>query len=130
MTEPTYPRLSPFGTGFACRCPRCGRGRLFSGFLTLEPRCDVCGLDYAAADSGDGPAFFAMWTIAIVIVGLAALVEFTVAPPLLLHMVLWTPAILGGAALLLRPYKATLIALQFKHRIYFDDDARQDGEVG
>jgi len=44
--------------GIACRCPRCGRGKLYAGFLTLRPRCESCGLDYAFIDIGDGPAIF------------------------------------------------------------------------
>ena len=39
--------VSPYVAGLAGRCPRCGKGRLFQGFLNLRPRCDVCGLDYA-----------------------------------------------------------------------------------
>ena len=46
---------NPFAAGFRCRCPRCGQGRLFAGFLTLAPACDRCGLDYSFVDSGDGP---------------------------------------------------------------------------
>ena len=44
--------------GLACRCPRCGKGRLYAGFLTLRPSCESCGLDYAFIDAGDGPAIF------------------------------------------------------------------------
>ena len=40
--------------GLACKCPRCGEGRLYAGFLTLRPSCNVCGLDYAFIDAGDG----------------------------------------------------------------------------
>ena len=40
--------------GLACRCPRCGMGKLYSGFLDLRPSCEVCGLDYAFIDAGDG----------------------------------------------------------------------------
>jgi uncharacterized protein (DUF983 family) len=39
-------------------CPSCHRGKLYSGYLTLAPKCDACGLDYGFADSGDGPAVF------------------------------------------------------------------------
>ncbi len=39
------------------KCPRCGQGRLFNGFLTFAKECDVCGLDYSFADTADGPAF-------------------------------------------------------------------------
>jgi uncharacterized protein (DUF983 family) len=52
------PSVSPFKAGLTCSCPRCGGGKLFAGYLTLAPRCETCGLDYAFADSGDGPAVF------------------------------------------------------------------------
>jgi uncharacterized protein (DUF983 family) len=55
--------------GLTCACPRCGRGKLFQGFLTLRPRCDVCGLDYGFADAGDGPAVFIMFFAGFVVVG-------------------------------------------------------------
>src|SRR3712207_9462881 len=51
---------SPYATGLAGCCPRCGKGKLFRGFLALAPRCEVCGLDFGFADSADGPAFFIM----------------------------------------------------------------------
>src|SRR5207302_3749769 len=44
--------------GIACRCPRCGKGKLYAGFLNLRPSCESCGLDYAFIDTGDGPAVF------------------------------------------------------------------------
>jgi uncharacterized protein (DUF983 family) len=47
--------------GLRCACPRCGKGKLFRGFLTLAPCCEACGLDYGFADAGDGPAVFIMF---------------------------------------------------------------------
>ena len=44
--------------GIACKCPRCGSGKLYAGFLNLRPNCEACGLDYAFIDTGDGPASF------------------------------------------------------------------------
>ena len=108
---------SPFRAGLACRCPRCGRGPLFTGYIKLRPACPDCGLDYGPADSGDGPAVFVILFLGLIVVGLAAIVEIKFAPPLWLHMVLWTPLILGGAILMLRPLKAGLIALQYKHNL-------------
>ncbi len=110
--------ISPFRTGLACRCPACGEGRLFRGFLELVERCPVCGLDLSAADSGDGPAVFIILILGIVIVGLALVVEVEFEPPLWLHALIWPPLILGGALLLLRPFKATMIALQYKHKTH------------
>ena len=127
MDAPDYPPLSPFATGPAGLCPRCGKGRLFAGYLALEPACPVCGLDFSPADSGDGPAVFVMWAVAAVVVLCAALVEIFLAPPLWLHMALWIPLSVGLAAVLLRPAKGLLIALQFRHRIAFDGPPPGDG---
>jgi uncharacterized protein (DUF983 family) len=102
---------------FACRCPRCGEGRLFTGLLTVCPSCPACGLDLSAQDAGDGPAVFVILFLGLIVVGLAAILEIKFAPPLWLHLVLWTPLILGGAIVMLRPLKAGLIALQYKHNL-------------
>src|SRR5262249_44455317 len=106
----------PIKTGLACRCPRCGKGRLFSGLLTLRPACEVCGLDYKFADSGDGPALFVILLAGFVVVGCALIVEFTYAPPLWVHAVLWGPLIAATTLLPLRPVKGLMIALQYHHR--------------
>jgi uncharacterized protein (DUF983 family) len=101
----------------ACRCPRCGEGPLFTGLLTVRSACPVCGLDLSQQDAGDGPAVFAIFFLGLIAVGLAFWVEFRFAPPLWIHMMLWTPLIVGGAIAILRPLKAALIALQYRHRL-------------
>jgi uncharacterized protein (DUF983 family) len=111
-----YPPLPPTATGLRGRCPRCGEGRLFSGFLGLQPRCQVCGLDYSFADSGDGPAVFIIMIVGFIVVGLALFVEFTIGPPFWVHALLWVPLVLALSIGLLRPLKGFLIALQYKHR--------------
>ncbi|HNB46228.1 MAG TPA: DUF983 domain-containing protein [Burkholderiaceae bacterium] len=107
---------SPVATGLQCRCPRCGRGRLFAGYLTLVEKCESCGLDLRAMDSGDGPAFFVMFLVLIVTVPLVFLVWAVFEPPIWVHMVLWPVVILGLSLWLLRPAKGIMVALQFKHR--------------
>jgi uncharacterized protein (DUF983 family) len=102
---------------FACRCPRCGKGRLFAGLLAVRAVCPVCGLDLSSEDAGDGPAVFVIFFLGLVVVGLAAIVEIRFSPPLWVHLLLWTPLILGGAVALLRPLKAGLIALQYRHHL-------------
>jgi uncharacterized protein (DUF983 family) len=116
MSEQNTEIISPFRTGFTCRCPGCGKGKLYSGLLNVADSCDTCGLDLRAEDSGDGPAVFVILILGFIVVGLAAWVEFTFSPPLWVHPVLWFPVILGGSVFLLRIFKATLIALQFQHK--------------
>lgn len=107
---------SPFVAGLTCRCPRCGKGTLFQGFVTLKPCCDVCHLDYAFADSGDGPAVFIMFLAGFIVVGCALVVEFVYQPPFWVHAMLWGPLVLAVTLLPLRPMKALLIALQYHHK--------------
>ena len=91
-------------------------GRLFQGFLTLRPRCEVCGLDYNFADSGDGPAIFVILLSGMVVVFAALITEVTFQPPVWVHAVLWLPLIVILTVLPLRPMKSLLIALQFHHK--------------
>ena len=106
---------NPLVTGLLCRCPRCGRGRLFSGFLGLAPACTECGLDYASVDAGEGPAVFIILIVGVIIVGLAAVVEATIHPAPYVHLMLWIPATIVLSLALLRPFKALLVALQYRH---------------
>jgi uncharacterized protein (DUF983 family) len=102
--------------GLACKCPRCGKGKLYTGFLTLRPNCEVCGLDYAFIDAGDGPAIFIIMIAGAIVVGCALIVEIKYQPPYWLHAVLWLPLILVTTLLPLRAMKSLLIALQFHHK--------------
>jgi uncharacterized protein (DUF983 family) len=106
---------SPLKAGLACRCPRCGKGKLFQGFLTLRPSCETCGLDFSFADAGDGPAIFVILFAGFVVVGLALVVEFLYQPPFWLHALLWGPMILLVTLGPLRPFKGVLVALQHHH---------------
>jgi uncharacterized protein (DUF983 family) len=116
LNEYTGPAPSPFAAGLLCRCPRCGVGPLFAGFLTVAPTCSHCDLDLAMADSGDGPAVFVIFIVGFVVVGFALILERLAEPPAWVHLVLEMPMILVGSFLLLRPFKATLIALQWANK--------------
>lgn len=118
MTAPpdAYPPLNPWITGLRCRCPRCGEGRLFARFLRLAKACDRCGLDYGFADPADGPAFFVMTGVGIVVIGVFTWVEVTYAPPVWVHLVTVFPALIAGCLGCLRPVKAWLVASQYVHK--------------
>jgi uncharacterized protein (DUF983 family) len=124
MTEPTERLPSPFVTGFACRCPRCGEGPLFSGFLKPVSRCESCGEDLSFAAATEGPAVFIILIVGFVIVGAAATVEGLFHPPPFVHLLLWLPSTVILSLLLLRPLKATMVALQYHNRA---GEGRLDG---
>lgn len=117
MAQNTISTLAgSIGAGLSCACPRCGRGKLFRGFLSLRARCDVCGLDYSFADSGDGPAVFIMFLAGAIVVGAALVTEALYHPPYWVHAALWLPLIFILTLGPLRPMKGLMIALQYHHK--------------
>jgi uncharacterized protein (DUF983 family) len=114
VTEPAPPPW--WQAALRCRCPRCGKGKLFQGLLTVRDACPVCALDLRAHDSGDGPAVLVIFLLGAIVVGLAFWVEFRFEPPFWVHALLWPAIILPGSVALMRPMKAGLVALQYRHR--------------
>ena len=106
----------PIAHGLRCRCPRCGKGNLFEGFLKLRAACERCGLDNGFADAGDGPAVFVILFGGAIVVFAALITEVVYQPPYWLHAVLWLPLILIVTLTPLRPIKGLMIALQYHHR--------------
>ena len=110
------PGISVLEAALRCCCPRCGKGKLFRGLMTLQPNCAVCGLDYGNSDTGDAGAVILIMVLGAIVVGMAFWVDFRFSPPLWVHALLWPAVIIPLAIALMRPMKAALVALQFRHR--------------
>ena len=106
----------PIARGLRGRCPKCGEGHLFQGFLNLRPACEKCGLDFSFADAGDGPAVFVILIGGAIVVFAALMTEVVYQPPYWLHAALWLPLILLVTLMPLRLIKGLLIALQYHHK--------------
>ncbi|MGU3399460.1 DUF983 domain-containing protein [Brucellaceae bacterium D45D] len=111
-----YPAVDPIKSGLTGHCPRCGEGKLFNGFLSVAPRCSACGLDYAFADSGDGPAAFVILIIGFIVVGSALWLEVNVGPPLWVHFIIWVPLAIILSLVAMRAMKGILINLQYRNK--------------
>ena len=122
MNENYYPQLSPFSTGMRGKCPRCGRGSLFDGYLTVGKTCNNCKLDFSFADAGDGATWFVMLFACVFGVGSILGIEVAYAPPVWVHVLIAIPVLIILPTLMLRPVKGLLIAQQW------NTDARQ-GEI-
>jgi len=99
------PHPSPVLAAMAARCPRCGKGKLFTGFLTVVPRCANCGVDLSDLDAGDGPAAFIIAIVGFIVVGLALVVEVKYQPPYWVHAALWFPLATILPLAMMRPFK-------------------------
>lgn len=105
-------------TGWTCKCPKCKTGDLYKAGLTMDLRdtCKSCGLDLTKNDSADGPAVFLIFILGFLLVPIALILDSMFHWPLWLHACIWTAVALIMTVGALRPLKAYIIALQFKHR--------------
>lgn len=112
-----------FSTALFCRCPACGEGALFQGFLNVNNQCSRCHVDFLGQDSGDGPVPFIIFLVGAIIVGLALYIEVRFSPPVWLHLTIWLPLTIALVLGLMRPAKALMIAVQYRQRPQdFQDD--------
>ena len=107
---------SAIGAGLVGRCPRCGQGKMFSGFLDVAPKCGACGLSYSFADAGDGPAVFVTLIGGFLVMGAALWTQLKYEPPVWVHLLVFLPLTLVVCVGLLRPLKGILVALQYRHK--------------
>ena len=113
-TQPA--RIHAIRAGLLCRCPNCGKGRLFSGFLKVVDACAVCGFDFTRLNTGDGAAIFVMQIAGGIVVFTALFVEIAWSPPMWVHLVIFLPLVLVLSLGLMRPGKGAMIALQMRNK--------------
>lgn len=108
-----WPRLPAMQTGPLGKCPRCGQGHIFRGFLTVRDHCEICGLNYGFADPADGPAVFVQLFACVPGVIFIVMLEIMASPPLWVHLLVGIPVLLLTTVLPLRPIKGWLVAAQY-----------------
>lgn len=107
---------SPYLAAIQARCPNCGKGKLFQGFLNLAPACAACGVNFSKADVGDGAAVFVMFIVGAIVVPLAFVLQFKFVWDAMATLAVSALAAIVLSLALLRPIKALLFTLQFKHK--------------
>ena len=107
--HPTPPLWTALARGARNRCPVCGEGRVFDGFLKVVPRCAVCAAPLGALRADDAPPYFTIFLVGHLLLPGVLWVEKTWMPPMWLHMVVWLPLFALVCTLLLRPIKGAVL---------------------
>ena len=106
------PRLArALGRGLACRCPGCGRGRLFGRFLKPVAACDTCGRDWTLQRADDFPAYLVILLAGHVLVPLMIMVNQFYDVSTLYQMIAWPTAAALISLAMIQPMKGFVIAL-------------------
>jgi uncharacterized protein (DUF983 family) len=109
-------RIDLIRAGLLCRCPNCGQGPLYAGFLKVVDRCEACGFDYTRLNTGDGAAIFIMQISGGLVVFSALAAMITWNPPIWLLLLISLPLVAGLSIGLMRPGKGLMIALQVRSK--------------
>lgn len=107
---------SPWAAGLQLRCPQCGKGEVFQGYLKFRDHCRVCGADFKAADAGDGPAVFVILIVGAIVAPLLIILQFGLDLPGWLALTITMIAAIVLCLACLPPFKALLFAFQWKHK--------------
>lgn len=106
--------LTALGRGAINRCPVCGEGKVFSGYLRVVPECSVCGTPLGSLRADDAPPYFTIFLVGHLLLPPVFWVEKAYEPPMWLHMVVWLPLFAAACTLLLRPVKGATVGLMLK----------------
>lgn len=113
--------------GFAGRCPACGQGALFAGYLTVNDRCAACDEAFFHHRADDAPPYFTITLVGHIIVPAVLAVEIALRPAIWIHMALWIPLTILLSLAFLRPIKGGIIGYQWALYMHgFDPDAGDD----
>ncbi len=96
--------------GLRRRCPACGRGPLFAGYLRPVRSCGGCGEALGHIRADDFPPYIAILAVGHIVVPLLLFAEQSWAPPLWLQALVWPALALALVAVLLPVAKGGVLA--------------------
>lgn len=117
--------LQSLRRGWVRRCPSCGSGRLFNGYLSVCDSCDVCGEEFHHHRADDMPAWATILIVGHLLASAVLTVEQTFQPPYWVHMALWPTLGVALCLLLLPRIKGAVVAMQWANRMHGFDLSRQ-----
>jgi uncharacterized protein (DUF983 family) len=111
-------------------CPKCGKGRLFSGYLNVVEQCPACGEPLHHHRADDLPAYLVVLIVGHVLVPLVCVVELKFSPPLWISLSMWLPLTTMMVFAMLQPVKGAVVALQWHMGLHGFEAARKARMAG
>jgi uncharacterized protein (DUF983 family) len=108
---PMPPLSVAVGRGLLGQCPACGKGRVFTGFLTVAEVCHECGAPLGLARADDAPPYFTILIVGHIIIPLLFVMERFEQLPIWMVSAIFLPLTLALAIGLIRPVKGGTVGL-------------------
>jgi uncharacterized protein (DUF983 family) len=108
--------------GLLCRCPSCGQGPVFRGYLTVIESCRHCGAPLGAARADDAPPYFTILITGHIVIGLMLWMQKTFDPSVLTLTAVCVPLTIALVLGLLRPVKGATVGLMLTLNMLKPDD--------
>ena len=115
--------------GAAGRCPNCGKGKLFRGFLQVADRCDTCGQELHHHRADDAPAYLTILIVGHLMLPVVLAVEEFFAPALWIHIALWGTLLPAACLALLRPIKGAVVGMQWATMMHGFGEGEAKGDT-
>ena len=116
--ETDRPMGRAMARGFRRRCPNCGEGHIFEGYLKVRPSCPVCGEDLSHQRADDGPAYLTILIVGHFMAVFIHIVFTTWRPDPLLMASLFSVVCVGMALYLLPRFKGVIVSIQWARRMH------------
>lgn len=97
--------------GIRNRCPICGEGKVFQGYLRVVPECENCGAPLGTLRADDAPPYFTIFLVGHLFIPPVLMIERHYSPPIWIQMSVWVPLFAIATTLLLRPVKGATVGL-------------------
>lgn len=123
------PAMTAMRRGFLCRCPACGKGRLFGRFLKVADRCDACGTEFHHHRADDFPPYIVMFLVGHLVGYGILMTETKMEVPMWLHLALWPALTVLLCLVLIQPVKGSVVGLQYALGMHGFGAARQGRET-
>jgi uncharacterized protein (DUF983 family) len=108
---PTPMLAQAIGRGLRGRCPVCGRGKIFDGFLTVVTVCHECGAPLGLARADDAPPYFTILIVGHIVIPLLFIVDRWEQLPSWIMSAIFVPLTLALTLSLIRPIKGATVGL-------------------
>ena len=100
--------------GLKRRCPKCGEGRAFRGYLKVADRCDVCSEKLGHIRADDLPPYVTILIVGHLIVPFVLMAEQSWNWPTSTHMAVWLPLALALTLLFLPVIKGAAVGIMWR----------------